>query len=221
MNAKAILGVLLAVLVGVGFWFLAITPIIENTQQIEDQTASEEQRESALMGERNRLLRIQEAELQYIDAVGELEEAIPPNPNQSELINALEALATESAVVWQGATFGQPTATEDGDYNEIPINVQVSGQYFELLGYLYSMEDQGRLLRIDGASFSPSVEDNIVELSVTINATAFTTGEILTVEVAETEAAAEDAVDQAEDAVSDTEDAVDEAEDTSAETNGG
>lgn len=224
MNAKAILGVLLAVLVGVGFWFLAITPIIENTEEIQDQTASEAQRESALMGERNRLLRIQEAELQYIDAVGELEEAIPPNPNQSELINALEALATESAVVWQGATFGQPAATEDGNYNEIPINVQVSGQYFELLGYLYSMEDQGRLLRIDGATFSPAVEDNIVELGVTINATAFTTGEILTVEVDEPEAAeatADDAADQAEDAVTETEDAVDEAEDTSAETNGG
>jgi Tfp pilus assembly protein PilO len=213
MRARILLGGLLAVLVGVGFYFLVLAPIGENTEQIEAQTASEVTREATLMTERNRLLRVQEAELRYIDAVGELEASIPTSPNQSELINALEALATESAVGWQGATFAQPATNEDGGYNEIQLNVQVTGQYFELLGYLYGMEELDRLIRINSASFAPSVEDTTVELAVTINATAFTTGEILASEldapVAETPA--ESGTD---DATDDTQDAVDEAEGT-------
>jgi Tfp pilus assembly protein PilO len=210
MRARILLGGLLAVLVGVGFYFLVLAPIAQNTEEIEAQTASEVQREATLMTERNRLLRVQEAELQYIDAVGELEASIPTSPNQSELINALEALATESAVGWQGATFAQPATNEDGGYNEIQLNVQVTGQYFELLGYLYGMEELDRLIRINSAAFAPSVEENQVELAVTINATAFTTGEILTSEVT-APAAEEVADDTGEDT---TQDAVDDAEGT-------
>lgn len=179
MNMRIVMGGLLAVLVGVGFWFLAIAPVVENTERIESETQAAEQQGAALMGERNRLLRIQENELAYIDAVGQLEASIPPSPNQSELINAFEALATETAVAWEGATFGQPAANEAAGYNEISLNVQVSGQYFELLGYLYSMQDMDRLVRVNSASFSPTVDDNVVDLAVTINATAFTTGEVL------------------------------------------
>ena len=203
MNMRVVLGGLLAVLVGAGFYFLAISPIIESTNVIESETAAAEQQGAALTGERNRLLRIQENELHYIDAVGELEASIPTSPNQSELINAFEGLATESAVDWQGASFGEPTASEEAGYNEIQLNVQVSGQYFELLGYLYSMQELDRLVRINSASFSPSVEENIVDLSVTINATAFTTGEVLVPTPAEeepapAEEATEDAVEQTE-----------------------
>lgn len=179
MRARIILGSLLAVLVAAGFYFLVISPIVQNTQDIEAATEVETQREATLTAERNALLRVQEAELQYIDAVGELEASIPRTPNQSELINALEALATESAVVWNGATFGQPAAPgPETDYNEITLAVSVTGQYFELLGYLYGMQDLDRLIRLDSAAFSPAVEDNLVELTVTINATAFTTGNI-------------------------------------------
>ena len=40
---------------------------------------------------------MKESELQYIDAVGVLEASIPTSPAQSELINTLEALATDAA----------------------------------------------------------------------------------------------------------------------------
>ncbi len=205
MNMRVVLGSLLAVLVGAGFYFLAISPIIENTNVIEGETAAAEQQGAALTGERNRLLRIQENELHYIDAVGELEASIPTSPNQSELINAFEALATESAVDWEGASFGQPTASAEAAYNEISLNVQVSGQYFELLGYLYSMQDLDRLVRIDSATFAPSVDENIVDLAVTISATAFTTGEVLVTAPVEEEPAPESTEGATEDDVEQTE----------------
>ncbi len=228
MRARLLLGTLLAILVAAGFWFLVISPIIDNTNEIAAQTESEQQREAALTAERNELLRIQEAELQYIDAVGELEASIPASPSQSELINALETLATESAVTWNGASFGTPAPNDEGGYNEIQTTVSVTGQYFELLGYLYGMEDLDRLIRLDSAAFSPAVEDNTVELTVTIQATAFTTGDIAApvVDVPGGDLGTggdgmSDADPPTDDATSDTEDAVDEAEGASAETNGG
>lgn len=178
MNAKILLGGLLAVLVGAGFWFLVITPIIENTETIEASTQAEEDTQAQLVTQRNRLLRVKDNELQYTDAVGVLEAAIPTNPAQSELINALEALANESAVTWEGASFGTPTPVQDGDYNQIQLSVSLTGQYFELLGYLYGMQELDRLIRVDAAAFSPSVEDGRVTLGVSISATAFTTGDI-------------------------------------------
>ena len=180
MRARILLGSLLALLVGAGFWFFVITPIIESTDEVEVAIQAELDTKASLTMQRNRLLRVKEAELQYIDAVGALEASIPPSPAQSELINALEALATESAVVWNGATFGMPTVNPEGGYNQIQLTVALTGQYFELLGYLYGMQELDRLIRVDAATFAPNVDEGRVELSVTIAATAFTTGDLAT-----------------------------------------
>ncbi len=57
----------------------------------------------------------------------------------------------------------------------------IKGQYFEILGYLYGLGELDRLVRVNSVAVSPALDDEtgVNLLSVTINATAFTTGEIV------------------------------------------
>jgi Tfp pilus assembly protein PilO len=179
MSRSFLVPLLLAVLVGAGFWFLAASPTLDSIADLEAQTESAAQEESLLLQERNRLRRIQEAELQYLDAVGAIERMIPSTPQQSDLINDLEALADEANVTWLGASFGEPSAEADLALRPVAIAAQVEGQYFELLSYLYAVQDLERVLTVQAAAFAPSMdEDGRVQLSVALTLTAYTTGEL-------------------------------------------
>lgn len=180
MRRGVVLGTLLAVLVGIGFYFLGLAPVFESIEDLETQTEAAVQDEGRLLQERNRLRRIQESELQYIDAVGEIARMIPPTPQQSDLLNDLEALANDANVVWKGASFSPPAAGPEGSsLRQITVTMQLEGQYFEILAYLYSVQDLERILRVDSAAFSPvQDEDGLTQLSTSLALVAFTTGDV-------------------------------------------
>lgn len=180
MRRGVVLGLLLAVLLGIGFYFLMLGPVFDSIEELEIQTETAIQEESRLLQERNRLRRIQDSELQYIDAVGEIARMIPPTPQQSDLLNDLEALADDANVLWKGAGFGLPTAGPEGSgLRQISVTMQLEGQYFEILAYLYAVQDLDRILRVDSAAFTPvQDEDGLTQLSTSISLVAFTTGEV-------------------------------------------
>jgi Tfp pilus assembly protein PilO len=194
MRRGLVIGILFAVLVGAGFFYLGYKPVAENIAVLEVEVLAAEAENATLVQERNRLTRIEDAQFEYRAAVGLLETFIPTSPQQSELINGLKALAVDSSVLWSGVSFGAPADTDDGVYSEVRFGLQIEGNYFELLGYLHSMEEMDRVIRIESASFSPSVGENgLVTLTASINATAFTTGDVsLVVVTDEEEAAAEE-----------------------------
>lgn len=201
MGKGILIGFLIALLIGAGFFYLGIKPTQEEIADLEQQTLVAEGENATLLQERNRLTRIEDAEFEYRAAVGQLETYVPSGPQQSELINGLKALAVDASVDWTGVSFSLPTLIAEAEYSEMRFVVQIEGSYFELLGYLHSMEEMERVIRIDGATFSPTVGDNgIVSLSASINATAFTTGDVGLVNVdflAEQAAAEQAALDEA------------------------
>ncbi len=188
MSRSFIIGLLLAVIVGIGFWFFAASPILENIADIEAETDAAAQEESLLLQERNRLKRIQEAELQYLDALGTIDRWIPETPQQSDLITDLEALADEGGVVWLGGSFSAPSGGES-PLRSITVSAQVEGMYFEVIRYLSAVQDLERILTVQNASFNPTLdEDGRVQLSVSLALTAYTTGDLVLLEpVAEEE----------------------------------
>lgn len=191
MGRGIVIGILAAVLVGAGFFYLGYKPVAENIAVLEQEIVAAETENAALVQERNRLTRIEDAQFEYRAAVGLLETYIPTSPQQSELINALKALAVDSSVAWSSVSFGVPAESPDGLYSEVRFSVQIEGNYFELLGYLHSMEQMDRVVRIESASFTPSVGENgLVTLTAGINATAFTTGDVGLVVVTDGEEAA-------------------------------
>jgi Tfp pilus assembly protein PilO len=198
MGRGLLVGFLLALLIGAGFYYLGVKPIQEQITEIDQQILAAQGENATLLQERNRLTRIEDAEFEYRAAVGQLETYVPTSPLQSELIIGLKSLAVDSSVEWTGVSFSLPTAVPDVNYSEIHFAVQIEGSYFELLGYLHSMEEMERVVRIEGATFSPSVAENgIVSLTASISATAFTTGDVglINVDIPEEEAPEETEAD--------------------------
>ena len=175
-----ILGVLAVLLVSALWWFFVISPTNTKIADSRDQLQSAEDNEVLLLTQLSRLKKIQENELTYRSAIGALDAAIPPTPQMPALIDALTELANDSSVEWESGTYGNPVEVEGEDYFEIPVNLTVQGQFFEVLGYLYGIADLERIVRIDAVSLSPTIdEDGFTVEDVSISAVTFTTGNVV------------------------------------------
>lgn len=175
-----ILGVLGVVLITALWWFLVINPTNTKIADAEDQLQSAVDNEVLLRTQLARLKKIQDNELTYRSAIGALDAAIPPSPQMPALIDTLSELAEDSGVIWEAGTYGNPVEVEGEEYFEIPINLTVQGQFFEVLGYLYGISDLERVVRIDAVTLSPTEDDDgfIIE-DVSIAAVTFTTGNVV------------------------------------------
>jgi type IV pilus assembly protein PilO len=175
-----ILGVLGALLLTALWWFFVISPTNERTSEARDQLESEQDNQVLLQTQLMRLKKIQENELTYRSAIGAMEAGIPPTPQMPALIDVLSELAADSGIEWESGTYGNPAEVEGEDYFEIPVNLTVKGQFFEVLGYLYGIADLERIVRIDAISISPEQDDAGFTLeSVSISAVTFTTGNVV------------------------------------------
>lgn len=175
-----ILGVLAIFLATALWWFFVISPTNNRIADAQDQLQSAEDNEILLRTQLSRLKKIQENELTYRSAIGALDAAIPPTPQMPALIDTLAELAEDSGVEWESGTYGNPVEVEDEDYFEIPVNLTVKGQFFEVLGYLYGIADLERIVRIDAVTLSPTEDDDGFTIeNVSISAVTFTTGNVV------------------------------------------
>jgi type IV pilus assembly protein PilO len=175
-----ILGVLGALLLTALWWFFVISPTNAKISDARDQLESEQDNQVLLQTQLMRLKKIQENELTYRSAIGALEAGIPPTPQMPALIDVLSELAGDSGVEWESGTYGNPIEVEGEDYFEIPVNLTVKGQFFEVLGYLYGIADLERIVRIDAVSISPEEDEaGFTVESVSISAATFTTGNVV------------------------------------------
>ena len=175
-----ILGVLGALLLTALWWFFVISPTNAKISDARDQLESEQDNQVLLQTQLMRLKKIQENELTYRSAIGALEAGIPPTPQMPALIDVLSELAGDSGVEWESGTYGNPVEVEGENYFEIPVNLTVEGQFFEVLGYLYGIADLERLVRVDAVSITPEEDDaGFTVESVSISAVTFTTGNVV------------------------------------------
>jgi type IV pilus assembly protein PilO len=175
-----ILGVLGVLLITALWWFFVISPMNTRISDAEDQLQSAVDNEVLLRTQLMRLKKIQENELTYLSAIGALDAAIPPTPQMPALIDTLAQLAEDSGVRWDSGTYGNPVEVDGEDYFEIPVNLTVQGQFFEVLGYLYGISDLERIVRIDAVSLTPSEnDDGFTVEDVAITAVTFTTGNVV------------------------------------------
>lgn len=173
-----VVALLVFVAVTAAWYMFGLRPVNEKIAEADSQLQTAQDEAVVLQTRLARLQKIRDNELSYISAIGALEAQVPPTPSMPGLIEDLNTLADETGIDWLGATWGAPTEIDGAGYYEIPITLQVEGQFFELLGYLYGMADIERLVRIDGVTISPTEEDGFIVLGVTINAKAFSTSGI-------------------------------------------
>ena len=178
-RSAILLSVLGALLVTAAWYLLLVKPTQERIIETEDLIAQGQDDEFRLTTQRAALQRIEDNMLAYLAAIGQLERSIPDSPQTASLIDDLSVLADETGVSWESGSYGNPTEVSDQEYLEIPVNVSIQGQFFEVLGYLYGIADMDRLIRVDSIGISPTQDEaGFTILDVAIAARAFTSSTV-------------------------------------------
>ncbi|HEY5578419.1 MAG TPA: type 4a pilus biogenesis protein PilO, partial [Acidimicrobiia bacterium] len=164
-----LLVVLGALVVTIGWYLLFISSSNNEIAEANDQLELAQDEELRLETQLKRLQRIQENQLLYVEALGAVEAGIPPTPQEAALLDDLAALEAEAGVVLDGVTLSLPQALEGQDYLVIPLSLVIEGQYFEVLGFVYGLEDLDRIVVIKSVTISSSEdEDGFTILRVNI-----------------------------------------------------
>lgn len=161
-------GILAAVVVTVLWWLLIIQPrnaeVDDVSREIEDATAQEDQLRSQILA----LSAIKVQETSYLFAIGQMEAAIPVTPEADAFIEQVNFLSQRTGVELVTLTLAPPTpSTTDGQTGfEIQASISIEGEYFEVLGFLYGLEELERIVRVDTLSINPlaaSAQDDTEE----------------------------------------------------------
>ena len=189
MSRSAKLVVLLvATLATAGWYLLLVSPVLTQIADAEVEAEVAVDDEFRLKSQRAALQKIEDNMLAYFAAIGEIESSVPSSPQTASLIDDLAVLAGDTGVLWESGSYGNPAVVEGSSYLEIPISIVISGQFFEVLGYLYGIADMDRLIRLESVEITPNQDDSgFTILSVAITARAFTTGDIIGTPVPEAE----------------------------------
>jgi Tfp pilus assembly protein PilO len=175
-----LVGLLVALLVTAAWWFLLVGPQRTREADAADALQLARDEEVLLRTQLQSLRRIQDNELPYRAAIAELQASIPDTPQTASLIDDLAVLADETGVGWESATYGNPALNEDTELFEIPVAITINGQFFEVLGYLYGIADLDRVVRVDGLTISPDLDDDgFTILAVNLTGRAFSTETVL------------------------------------------
>lgn len=181
MRRTGLLAGLGVLLITAAWWMFLISPRNAQISDLETERNVAIDTEGRLRVQIKQLEEIRDAEVQYLAALGTLESLIPERPLLEDFIEQIYALANDTGVELQTLAPSLPTATSDGsELREIAVSVQIEGQFFEVLGFMFGLTDMERLVRIDSVAASSS-EDEIggTILSASLELRLFTLADLL------------------------------------------
>lgn len=144
-----LIGVLVAVALAAGYWFLLYKPALAEQADFEEQTAELEQRQSELRNEIARLEEIRDDEEAFRAALERAEEFVPTGVSQPLVVRQFQQAADAAGVEITSVSFGEPTvvdgAPETGDPDttlaSIAVNMVVEGRYFSTVDFFRRVEE--------------------------------------------------------------------------------
>lgn len=181
MRRALFIAIPLMLLVGAGFYFVVWSGMNDDIAAQETELATLQAQQNALDQRLRTLNRVNERLPEYDRANATMLLSIPETPQVDGLTDELSVLADRANVTWEAVSFSTPGEQSAAGVREIQLAMTVSGQYFEVLGYLYGLSELDRLVRVDAIDISPALDDEtgVNTLTLTINALAFTTGQIV------------------------------------------
>ncbi|VAW09588.1 hypothetical protein MNBD_ACTINO02-1766 [hydrothermal vent metagenome] len=140
------------------WWMLVIGPQNSDVDRANQELQAEEDSTLTLQTRLARLKEIKANEVSYQFAIGAMQSSIPEEPEQAAFISDINFLADSTGVRISQVSLAPPapslSETETPVF-EVAVSVMVTGQYFEVLGFLYGIEAMDRLVRTDSITLSP------------------------------------------------------------------
>ena len=163
-----ILGILILLLLAVGYYFLLFSPLRQQyldaynqRTQKEQQRAQLEQSVAELENIRRDAPRIERNILEYSKRLPEQDE-IPTLLVQIEQI--AEGAGATQLVISRGdpggaAAGGATAAPADGDFSRIPLTMTFEGTYLEMQDFLFRLKNLSRLVTVNNLTFEELEEE--------------------------------------------------------------
>lgn len=173
--------VTLAVLVVTGAWWMfLISPKNAEIVDFEGELNAAIDTEQRLAAQINQLEAIRQSEVEYLAALGRLDSLIPERPLLEEFIEQIYALTNETGVELQTLAPSLPSSPDDSELREIAVSTQIEGEFFQVLGFLFGLNDMERLVRVDSVSVSSSTDETGgTILSASVEIKLFTLADLL------------------------------------------
>lgn len=181
MRRIGLLVLLALVFVTAAWWMFLVSPRNAQITELDDELVVAQDTEQRIRVQIRQLEEIRDREVEYLAAVGQLESLIPERPLLDEFIEAIFALTNETGVDLQTLSPSLPaSAGAESDLREIAISAQIEGEFFEILGFLFGLNEMDRLVRVDGISVSSTVDESgVTRLAVGIQMRLFTLADLL------------------------------------------
>jgi Tfp pilus assembly protein PilO len=179
-----ILAVLLAMLLGVAWWFFFISPRQGRIAQAKDDLVAAQQTADDLNRQIADLQAIRDSEVEFLAGIGKLEALIPERPLLEDFIDDVYALCNTTGVDLLNLAPAMPVPMTDSDLRQITVAATVDGDFFEVLGFLFGIKDMDRLVRVDAISVSSGQDETgATSLSVSISMRLFTLADLVPIAV--------------------------------------
>jgi Tfp pilus assembly protein PilO len=180
MRRGLLLSVLVALLLVVGWWFLLISPRNASIGDARDELQIAEEQEQRLRVQLNQLTEIDANAVLYADAITQMEALIPEQALLDEFIEQIDALAAATGVDLVTLSPAVPTPDPESELRVISVSVEIHGGFFDVLGFLFGLNDLERLVKATSiAVTSSATESGATELTVSLQLEAYTLADLV------------------------------------------
>lgn len=177
MKRSSLLLVILGLILVTAVWFVFfISPKRGEISDIDDEISAAQSTADGVRGEIGRLKDIRDSELTYRRAIADVQNSIPATPELAAFIEEVNLLAIETDVVVSNLTPSPPITLLEGQlFQPLTINIDAQGQFFEVLGFLYGLQDMERLVKVNSISLTAIFDEaGNQEMSLNLTGSIFT-----------------------------------------------
>ncbi len=155
---SSVLGFLVLAVGGAGYYFLwmnRITPAQKEIEELEEEISERESKIAKIDGLKEKKAELMASIDEFRQELPSLEENTP-----EQFMQQLHSIGKEVGVDVKNYTTGGGGGNTERDggnagYETITMNIQAEGEVFRLFRYIWSLENQKRLMRVNSFSISP------------------------------------------------------------------
>jgi len=102
---------------------------------------------------------VQENDVAFLAAIGQMEAGIPQEAELAVFIEEITALASATGIDLLSLAPSEPSASTELPVYEIMITLAMEGEYFELLGFLFGLDDMERIVVVQAVSITAGADE--------------------------------------------------------------
>lgn len=155
-----ILGILILVLVVVGYYFFFLGPLLGSLDERAQERSAKEAQLASLRQEVAELEAIRRNAPETERQLLELAKRVPTQPEIPTLLVQIEDVADTSGVTQlsiQPGTPGPPPG--GGDYSVVPVTMSFEGTYEQLVDFLRRTGQLARLVTVNGVTYEEATQE--------------------------------------------------------------